>query len=100
MTKTPRLIGYAFMVLTLVAALGAKQGWFAGFGPVPASAVAIILGAIGVMLVMTHMMVGAMIGQSNALAAAEAAAEAAAQSDAAAENDAGDGADRADISGR
>jgi hypothetical protein len=76
MTRTPRLIGYALMALTLVAALGAKQGWFTGIGPVPAAAVAIILGALGVMLVVTHLMVSAMIGQTNALAEAEAEAEA------------------------
>lgn len=73
MSRMPRRIGYCLMGLTLLAALGGKQGWFAGIGPVPAAAVAIIVGALGVMLVMTDLMVRAMYAQTEAMKRAEAA---------------------------
>lgn len=71
MMRKPRVIGYALMAVTLGIALGGKQGWFAGIGPVPAVAVAIILGAVAVMLVVTDGVVRAMIGKGKALAEAE-----------------------------
>lgn len=73
MSRMPRMIGYCLMGLTLLAALGGKQGWFGGIGPVPAAAVAIILGALGVMLVMTDLMVRGMYAQTEAMKRAEAA---------------------------
>lgn len=73
MSRMPRMIGYCLMGLTLAAAVGGKQGWFGGIGPVPAAAVAIILGALGVMLVMTDLMVRGLYAQADAMARAEAA---------------------------
>lgn len=75
MSKMPRWIGYMFMLVTLVIALGAKQGWMSDFGRVPAVAVAIMTGAIGVVLVFTDMMVRALYAQTAKLAQAQAEAE-------------------------
>lgn len=64
------------MVVTVVIALGAKQGWMGDFGPVPAVAVAIVTGAFGVVLVFTDMMVRALYTQTAKMAQAQADADA------------------------
>lgn len=75
MTKAGRLAGYALMVVTVVIALGAKQGWMGDFGRVPAVAVAILTGAFGVVLVFTDMMVRALYTQTAKMAQAQWDAE-------------------------
>jgi hypothetical protein len=71
MTKAWRLAGYALMVVTVVIALGAKQGWMSDFGRVPAAAVAIMTGAFGIVLVFTDMMVRALYTQTAKMAQAQ-----------------------------
>lgn len=63
------------MVVTLIIAMGVKQGWMADFGRVPAVAVAIVTGACGVLLVFTDMMVRAMYMQTAKMAQLQAEAE-------------------------
>lgn len=72
MTKAGRYAGYALMAATLLIGLGAKQGWIGDFGRLPAVAVAIIPGALGVMLVFTDMMVRGLYTQAEILARAQA----------------------------
>lgn len=59
------------MVVTVVIALGAKQGWMSDFGRVPAAAVAIMTGAFGIVLVFTDMMVRALYTQTAKMAQAQ-----------------------------
>lgn len=63
------------MVVTVVIALGAKQGWMSDFGRVPAAAVAIMTGAFGIVLVFTDMMVRALYTQTAKMAQAQLDAE-------------------------
>lgn len=75
MTKMWRLAGYVLMAVTVVIALGAKQGWMGNFGAIPAVAVAIVTGAFGIMLVFTDMMVRALYVQTAKMAQLQADAE-------------------------
>ena len=82
MTRIPRFIGYAFMAAAAVLAAVMKKEGVETVGPLPAVAVALFLGMVGVMLVFTDLMVRGLYAQVGA-------AKAAPPSDA--DADAGDG---------
>ena len=82
MSRVPRFIGYALMIAAALVAVLMKRDGVESIGPLPAVAVALFLGMIGVMLVFTDLMVRGLYAQVGA-------AKAAPPSDA--DADAGDG---------
>lgn len=69
-----RLIGYALMALTMVALIMRRQGVEA-LGPFPITALALFLGMIGIMLVLTDMMVRGLYARVESAKEPEGAAE-------------------------
>lgn len=63
MTPLPRRIGWLLMALALAIGWGARGAGGTHYGPFPAAAVALILGSIGVMLVLTDRMVRGIYAQ-------------------------------------
>lgn len=70
MTRIPRFIGYAFMAAAAVLAAVMKKEGVETVGPLPAVAVALFLGMVGVMLVFTDLMVRGLYAQVGAATAA------------------------------
>ena len=66
MNRTPRLIGYALMVLAAGLAVALRRGAIDSLGPLPVAAVALLVGMIGVMLVFTDLMVRGLYAQVDA----------------------------------
>lgn len=66
MSRVPRLIGYALMAAAAIVAVLMKKDGVASVGPLPAVAVALFLGMVGVMLVFTDMMVRGLYAQIDA----------------------------------
>lgn len=66
MSRIPRLIGYAFMAAAAVFAAAMKKEGVDSVGPLPAVAVALFLGMVGVMLVFTDLMVRGLYAQVDA----------------------------------
>lgn len=75
MTRTPRLIGYALLALSLAVLWGDKSGAVPSYGPFPAMAVGMLLVGIGVMLVFTDLMVRGLYAQVGAAKAADTATD-------------------------
>ncbi|MGH6649778.1 MAG: hypothetical protein ACREB7_01470 [Sphingopyxis sp.] len=63
MTRAPRFIGYGFMVGAAALAVAMREGHVTEVGPLPAVAVALFLGMVGVMLVFTDLMVRGLYAQ-------------------------------------
>jgi hypothetical protein len=57
MTPVPRRIGWLLMAAALAIGWGAKGAGLTHYGPFPAVAVALLVGGIGVLLVVTDIMV-------------------------------------------
>lgn len=57
MTPFPRRAGWLLMALALLVAWGARGSGWTHYGPLPAAAVALLVGGIGIMLVVTDAMV-------------------------------------------
>ena len=72
MTRAPRFIGYGFMLAAAALAVAMREGHVAMVGPLPAFAVALFLGMLGVMLVFTDLMVRGLYAQVDAAKRAEA----------------------------
>lgn len=70
MTRVARFIGYAFMAAAAVLAAVMKKEGVDTVGPLPAVAVALFLGMVGVMLVFTDLMVRGLYAQLDAAKAA------------------------------
>lgn len=66
MSRAPRLIGYALMAAAALLAVAMRKGDVVAVGPLPAVAVALFLGMIGVMLVFTDLMVRGLYAQIDA----------------------------------
>lgn len=66
MSRVPRLIGYALMAAAAIVAVLMKKDGVASIGPLPAVAVALFLGMVGVMLVFTDLMVRGLYAQVDA----------------------------------
>ena len=66
MNRTPRLIGYALMALAAALAVMQRRGAIDSIGPFPVTAVALLVGMIGVMLVFTDLMVRGLYAQIGA----------------------------------
>ena len=66
MSRIPRFIGYAFMAAAAVLAAVMKKEGVDMVGPLPAVAVALFLGMVGVMLVFTDLMVRGLYAQVDA----------------------------------
>ncbi|MBR2171847.1 MULTISPECIES: hypothetical protein [unclassified Sphingopyxis] len=71
MSRVPRFIGYAFMAAAAVLAAVMKKEGVESVGPLPAVAVALFLGMVGVMLVFTDLMVRGLYAQVDAAKARE-----------------------------
>lgn len=71
MSRVPRFIGYAFMAAAAVLAAVMKKEGVENVGPLPAVAVALFLGMVGVMLVFTDLMVRGLYAQVDAAKARE-----------------------------
>lgn len=69
MTLVPRRIGWVLMALALLVGWGARGNGLTHYGPFPAAAVALLVGGIGVMLVVTDMMVRGLYGEIGKAAA-------------------------------
>lgn len=63
MTRAPRFIGYGFMVGAAALAVAMREAHVSAVGPLPAVAVALFLGMVGVMLVFTDVMVRGLYAQ-------------------------------------
>ena len=63
MSRIPRLIGYGFMAAAALLAAAMKKEGVEAIGPLPAVAVALFLGMVGVMLVFTDLMVRGLYAQ-------------------------------------
>jgi len=72
MNRAGRLIGYALMAAAAVLAVMMKRDGVETVGPLPAVAVALFLGMVGVMLVFTDLMVRGLYAQVDAAKRAEA----------------------------
>jgi len=70
MSRVPRFIGYALMVAAALVAVVMKRDGVENIGPLPAVAVALFLGMVGVMLVFTDLMVRGLYAQVGAAKAA------------------------------
>lgn len=66
MSRAPRFIGYAFMAAAAVLAAVMKTEGVDMVGPLPAVAVALFMGMVGVMLVFTDLMVRGLYAQVDA----------------------------------
>ena len=66
MSRIPRFIGYAFMAAAAMLAAVMKKEGVENVGPLPAIAVALFLGMVGVMLVFTDLMVRGLYAQVDA----------------------------------
>lgn len=66
MSRVPRVIGYAFMAAAAILAAVMKKEGVESVGPLPAVAVALFLGMVGVMLVFTDLMVRGLYAQVDA----------------------------------
>ena len=66
MSRIPRLIGYGFMAAAALLAAAMKKEGVETVGPLPAVAVALFLGMVGVMLVFTDLMVRGLYAQVDA----------------------------------
>lgn len=66
MNRTPRLIGYALMVLAAGLAVALRRGAIDSLGPFPVAAVALLVGMIGVILVFTDLMVRGLYARVDA----------------------------------
>jgi hypothetical protein len=73
MSPLPRRIGWLCMVLALGMAWAGRQAGVTHYGPFPAVVVALLVGGIGVMLVVTDIMVRGMYAQVAVAAASESA---------------------------
>lgn len=71
MSRVPRLIGYALIAAAALLALAMRRGMIDGIGPFPVTAVALLVGMIGVMLVFTDLMVRGLYAQVGAAKNAE-----------------------------
>ncbi len=69
MTRAPRFVGYALMAAAAVLAAVMKKEGVGTVGPIPAVAVALFLGMVGVMLVFTDLMVRGLYAQVDAATA-------------------------------
>ena len=70
MSRVPRFIGYALMVAAAFVAVLMKRDGVESIGPLPAVAVALFFGMVGVMLVFTDLMVRGLYAQVDAAKAA------------------------------
>ncbi|SEH14592.1 hypothetical protein SAMN05428974_1225 [Sphingopyxis sp. YR583] len=70
MSRLPRFIGYAFMAAAAMLAAVMKKEGVENVGPLPAVAVALFLGMVGVMLVFTDLMVRGLYAQVDVAKAA------------------------------
>ena len=66
MSRVPRFIGYALMIAAALVAVLMKRDGVESIGPLPAVAVALFLGMVGVMLVFTDLMVRGLYAQVEA----------------------------------
>ncbi len=66
MTRVPRLVGYGLMAAAALLAAVMKKEGLETVGPLPAVAVALFLGMLGVMLVFTDLMVRGLYAQVDA----------------------------------
>ncbi len=66
MSRAPRFVGYALMAAAALLAVAMRRGQVESIGPLPAVAVALFLGMIGVMLVFTDLMVRGLYAQVGA----------------------------------
>jgi Na+/H+-dicarboxylate symporter len=66
MSRVPRFIGYALMLVAALLAVAMKKHGVESVGPLPAVAVLLFLGMIGVMLVFTDLMVRGLYAQVDA----------------------------------
>lgn len=66
MSRAPRLSGYALMVVAALLAVAMRRGMVESIGPFPITAVALLVGMIGVMLVFTDLMVRGLYAQVDA----------------------------------
>ncbi|WP_260581481.1 hypothetical protein [Sphingopyxis sp. PET50] len=66
MTRLPRFAGYGFMAGAALLAVAMREGRVTEVGPLPAVAVALLLGMVGVMLVFTDLMVRGIYAQVDA----------------------------------
>ena len=66
MSRVPRFIGYALMIAAALVAVLMKRDGVESIGPLPAVAVALFLGMVGVMLVFTDLMVRGLYAQVGA----------------------------------
>ncbi|PZQ23910.1 MAG: hypothetical protein DI569_02790 [Sphingopyxis macrogoltabida] len=66
MSRAPRLAGYALMALAVLLGVLMRRGIVEAIGPFPVAAVALLIGMIGVMLVVTDLMVRGMYAQVGA----------------------------------
>ena len=66
MNRVPRFIGYALMMAAAFVAVLMKRDGVESIGPLPAVAVALFLGMVGVMLVFTDLMVRGLYAQVEA----------------------------------
>ena len=98
LTSIPRRVGWLLMAASLGVAWGARSMGVTHYGPFPAVAVALLVGGIGVMLVVTDIMVRGMYAQvGHAAKQGSAAASEAVQSEAVAAGDAAVGGDGDDV---
>lgn len=63
MSRLPRFIGYALMAVAALVAVLMKRDGVEMIGPLPAVAVALFLGMVGIMLVFTDLMVRGLYAQ-------------------------------------
>lgn len=73
MSPLPRRIGWVLMALSLAIGWGARGAGLSHYGPFPAVAVALLVGGIGVMLVVTDMMVRGLYAELDKAKRSEAA---------------------------
>lgn len=63
MSRAPRLSGYTLMALAAGLALAMRRGMIDHVGPFPVTAIALLAGMVGVMLVFTDLMVRGLYAQ-------------------------------------
>lgn len=68
-----RRIGYALMAAALLIAVAARRGLLAGWSETAVTAAALVVGAVGAMLVFTELMVRGLYAQVDAAQARETA---------------------------
>lgn len=82
MSRVPRFIGYAFMATAAILAAVMRKEGVETVGPLPAVAVALFLGMVGVMLVFTDLMVRGLYAQVDVAKRAAPPADGAEDTDA------------------